>query len=80
VPDGSKSVTFTLAPGNSNDVATLYVRSGSPTTVNPECQAVAAHGNAATCTITNPTPGTYYGVVNPNSNLTNATIQTALTK
>ncbi|SDH33783.1 pre-peptidase C-terminal domain-containing protein [Paraburkholderia phenazinium] len=80
VPVGAKSVTFTLAPAAYADIGTLYLRSGSPTTRNADCQSVAVRGGTATCTISNPAPGTYYGRVNPNTALTGATILATYTQ
>lgn len=70
----------TLSPASYSDLGTLYVRANSPTTRNADCQSVFVRGGAATCTISNPAPGTYYGTVNPNSNLTDAAILATYTK
>ncbi|MFL9918782.1 S8 family serine peptidase [Paraburkholderia fungorum] len=80
IPAGVKSLTFTLSPSSYSDVGTLYLRAGSPTTRNADCQSVFVRSGAATCTISNPAPGTYYGTVNPNSNLANVTILATYTK
>lgn len=80
VPIGVKTLTFTLSPASYSDLGTLYLRAGSPTTLNADCQSVFVRGGAATCTISNPAPGTYYGTVNPNSDLTNVTILATYTK
>ncbi|MFM0074376.1 S8 family serine peptidase [Paraburkholderia sediminicola] len=74
VPVGVKTLTFTLSPASYSDVGTLYLRADSPTTRNADCQSVFVRSGAATCTVSNPAPGTYYGTVNPNSNLTDVTI------
>ncbi|MFM0011446.1 S8 family serine peptidase [Paraburkholderia sediminicola] len=80
VPAGVKTLTFTLSPASYSDLGTLYLRASSPTTRNADCQSVFVRGGAATCTISNPAPGTYYGTVNPNSNLTDAAILATYTK
>jgi serine protease len=80
IPAGAKSVTFTLSPALYGDIATLYLRAGSPTTVNADCQSVAVRGGAATCIISNPKAGTYYGTVSPTTALTGATILAAYTQ
>lgn len=74
VPAGAKSVTFTLSPGSYDDIGTLYLKGGSPTTVKAACSSVFARNGVATCTIPNPTAGTYYGTVAPNTDLSGATI------
>ncbi|SIO47292.1 serine protease [Paraburkholderia phenazinium] len=80
VPAGVTSLTFTLSPGSYSDIGTLFLRAGSPTTRNADCESVAVRGGAATCTISNPPAGTYYGTVNPNTSLTGATIQATYTQ
>ncbi len=81
VPAGAKSVTFTLSPGSYGDIGTLFLRAGSPTTRNADCESVAIRGGAATCTISNPARGTYiYGTVNPNTVFTGASILASYTQ
>lgn len=80
VPAGATSVTFNLSLASSAEAGTLYLRSGTPTIVNAQCLSVAARGAAATCTVSNPAGGTYYATVNPNTNLTEATILATYTK
>ncbi|NPT65874.1 S8 family serine peptidase [Paraburkholderia sp. RL16-012-BIC-B] len=80
VPAGAKSVTFTLSPAAYGDIATLWLRAGSPTVVNADCNSVAVRSGAATCTITNPAPGTYYGTVTPTTALNNSTLLATYTQ
>lgn len=80
IPAGVKTLTFTLSPASYSDVGALYLRAGSPTTRNADCESVFVRGEAATCTISNPAAGTYYGTVNPNSNLKDVTILATYTK
>ena len=58
VPAGKTSVVFTISGGTGD--ADLYVKLGSaPTTTSYTCRPYLT-GNAETCTISNPTAGTYY--------------------
>lgn len=62
VPSGATNVTFTLAGGSGD--ADLYVRAGSkPTTSSYECRSWNS-GNGETCSIDNPTAGTYHVMLN----------------
>ena len=75
IPAGVKSLTFTLSPSSYSDVGTLYLRAGSPTTRNANCQSVFVRsGAAALHRFRTRHTGTYYGTVNPNSNLANVTL------
>lgn len=75
VPQGAKSLTFTLTPGRATDVSTLYVRADSPTTLNAVCSSVMANNTPATCTIANPKPGIWYAISVDASQLSNARLQ-----
>jgi pseudolysin/vibriolysin len=58
VPAGKTSVVFTISGGTGD--ADLYVKLGSaPTTTSYTCRPYLT-GNNETCTISNPTAGTYY--------------------
>jgi serine protease len=58
IPTGATNVTFTMSGGSGD--ADLYVRAGSqPTTSSYDCRPYEA-GNNETCSIDNPTSGTYY--------------------
>ncbi|HSC13452.1 MAG TPA: pre-peptidase C-terminal domain-containing protein [Rhodanobacteraceae bacterium] len=58
VPAGKTSVVFTISGGTGD--ADLYVKLGSaPTTTSYTCRPYLT-GNSETCTISNPTAGTYY--------------------
>jgi serine protease len=75
LPSSVKTLTFTLAPSLASDVAILDVRAGTPSVLHPDCEAAMVRGNAATCTITNPAPGAWYGIVSASSTpVTRATI------
>lgn len=80
VPAGVKSLTFTLSPGTASQTATLYVRAGTPSILHPDCQSLMVRGGAATCTITNPAAGTYYGIVNASTKLSDVSLLAAYTQ
>ncbi|MEA3084585.1 MAG: serine protease [Paraburkholderia sp.] len=73
VPAGVKSLTFSLAPGANGETGTLYLRAGTPSVLHPECGTVWTKGANATCTLSKPASGTYYGIVSA----TNATVRGA---
>ncbi len=70
VPTGAKNLTASLAPSNEKESAWLYTRASTPSVLYPDCQAHTLPGVSATCTIPNPTPGTYYFIVAAQSRLT----------
>ncbi|MFM0181154.1 S8 family serine peptidase [Paraburkholderia aspalathi] len=74
VPAGVKSLTFTLSPETASQIATLYVRAGTPSSLRPDCESVMVRGGAATCTITNPVAGTYYGILSAGSKLSGVSL------
>ena len=78
VPSGSKSLSFTLSPGAYSEIATLYLRAGTPSMLHPDCQSVMVRGAAATCTISNPTPGIYYAIQSSTTSLNGVSIQYSL--
>jgi serine protease len=85
VPAGVKTLTFTLAPVSSgvdgqSQVASLYLRSGTPSVLHPDCQSVMARGAPATCTVSNPAPGTYYGVVAASTKLSDLSLLATYTR
>jgi hypothetical protein len=58
VPAGATNLKFTISGGTGD--ADLYVKLGSaPTTTSYTCRPYLT-GNNETCTISNPTAGTYY--------------------
>src|SRR6266702_6625871 len=75
-----KSVTFTLTPKSGTDVATLYLRAGTPSMLHPNCSSVMVRGAVVTCTLSNPAAGTYYGIVNANTQLNGVSIVAAYTQ
>jgi serine protease len=80
VPAGAKSMTFTLSPGNASQIASLYVRAGTPSMLNPDCLQAMRYGNVATCTIPNPAAGTYYAIVSASSKLSDVSLLATYTK
>ena len=80
VPPGVKSLTFTLSPGTTSQSATLYVRAGTPSSLRPDCESVMVRGGAATCTITNPVAGTYYGILSASTKLSGASLLATYTQ
>jgi serine protease len=70
VPAGVKSLTFSLSPGANGETGTLYVRAGTPSVLHSDCGTAWTKGANATCTLSNPKSGTYYGIVSA----TNATV------
>jgi serine protease len=80
VPAGVKSLTFTLSPETASQIATLYVRAGTPSMLHPDCESVMVRGGAATCTITNPVAGTYYGILSANTKLSGVSLLATYTQ
>ncbi|WGS52929.1 S8 family serine peptidase [Paraburkholderia sp. D15] len=75
---GAKSLTFTLAPDNARDVATLSMKFGTASMVNPACTSVMAGGQAAVCTAARPTSGTYYVMVSSPAPIGNVSIKAVM--
>ncbi|AIY65854.1 S8 family peptidase [Pseudoalteromonas piratica] len=72
IPSGATNVTFTLAGGSGD--ADLYVRSASkPTTSSYDCRSWSS-GNGETCSIDNPTAGTYHVMLNAYSAFSGASL------
>ena len=80
VPAGVKSLTFTLSPGASSQTALLDTRAGTPSSLHPDCESIMVRGGAATCTIANPAPGSYYAIVSANTKLSGVTLLATLTQ
>lgn len=83
VPAGIKTLTLTLSPpssGADSQVANLYLRAGTPSVLRPDCQSVMARGAPATCTISNPAAGTYYGVVAASAKLSDVALLATYTR
>ena len=77
VPSGATNVTFTTS-GGSGDLD-MYVKAGSaPTTSSYDCRPYQ-NGNNETCSIDNPTAGTYYVMLRGYSAYTNASLLGELT-
>ncbi|MFP3566701.1 S8 family serine peptidase [Paraburkholderia sp. SIMBA_030] len=63
VPTNVKYLTFTLSPDTRSQIATLSVKGGTASMAHPDCTSVMSAGNAATCKLMWPEPGTYYAMV-----------------
>jgi serine protease len=74
VPAGVKSLTFTLTPGADTQTAIMDIRAGTPSMLHPDCESIMVRGGAATCTISNPAPGTWYAIVSANTKLTGVSL------
>lgn len=79
VPTGTKSISVTLAPGQPSDTAWLYLKAGTPTVSNANCQSGMGGAKTASCTMDNPAAGVYYAIVSAHANL-RSTLTTNLTK
>jgi serine protease len=79
VPTGTKSISVTLAPGQPSDTAWLYLKAGTPTVLNANCQSGMGGAKTASCTMDNPAAGVYYAIVSAHANL-RSTLTTNLTK
>lgn len=72
IPSGSSNVTFSLSGGSGD--ADLYVRAANkPTTSSYDCRSWNS-GNSETCSIDNPTAGTYHVMVNAYSTFSGASL------
>ncbi|CAB3699632.1 hypothetical protein LMG24238_03561 [Paraburkholderia sediminicola] len=80
VPAGTRSLTFTLTPGTASQTAGLYIRAGTPSKLYPDCQSIMVRGGAATCTISNPTPGTYYAILTASTQLSGVSLLATYTQ
>lgn len=81
VPAGVKSLTFSLSPGANGETGTLYLRAGTPSLLRPDCGNAWTKGANAICTLSNPAPGTYYGIVSvPNLTVRGASILATYTQ
>lgn len=80
VPSGVKSLTFTVTPATSSQTAILDIRAGTPSSLHPDCESIMVRGGAATCTISNPTPGTYYAIVSANTKLSDVSLLASYTQ
>lgn len=74
VPTGVKSLTFTLSPATSSQTAILDIKAGTPSPLHPDCESVMVRGGAATCTLSNPAPGTYYAIVSASNKLSDVSL------
>jgi serine protease len=80
VPAGVKRLTFTLSPTASSETAILDIRAGTPSMLHPDCESIMVRGGGATCTISNPAPGTYYAIVSANTKLSNVSLLASYTQ
>jgi serine protease len=80
VPAGVKSLTFTLTPETASQTAILDIRAGTPSMLHPDCESIMVRGGAATCTIANPAPGTYYAIVSANTKLSGVSLLASYTQ
>jgi len=68
VPPGMQLLNVNLSNRSSFESGTMYVKAGSPSTINAACVA-PFKGNVAACYLRNPAPGTYYISVSPDTDL-----------
>ena len=80
VPAGVKSLTFTLSPATSSQTAQMDIRAGTPSMLHPDCESFMLKGGAATCTISNPAPGTYYAIVSADTKLSGISLLASYTQ
>lgn len=69
VPSGASILRVALSNRSSFESGTMYLRAGSPTTVNAPCVRIFASGSGAQCLISRPAAGTYYVMLSPNTDL-----------
>lgn len=72
---GVKSLTFTLSPDTTRDVATMSLKSGTALMTNPSCTSVMSGGKSAVCAVNGVGPGTYYVLVSSASAIDNVSIK-----
>jgi serine protease len=78
VPAGTPFLRVAMATLNSIATGTLYVTTGSPTAVGAACVKPYSDstGGGANCILQNPTAGTYYIILSPDTNLNGADLYT----
>ncbi|MFM0223829.1 S8 family serine peptidase [Paraburkholderia dipogonis] len=79
VPAGAPILRVALSNRSSLESGMMYLRAGSPTTVNASCVRTFASGSGAQCILSNPAAGTYYIIVSPNTNLNDDVIYATYT-
>ncbi|WP_165847927.1 S8 family serine peptidase [Paraburkholderia lacunae] len=79
VPTNVKYLTFTLSPDAPGQVATLSVKGGTASMVQPDCTSVMSAGSAAICKLMWPAPGTYYAMVTTRTPLNGISIKYKVT-
>ncbi len=72
---GVKSLTFTLSPDTTRDVATMSLKSGTALMTNPSCTSVMSGGKSAVCAVNGVAVGTYYVLVSSASAIDNVSIK-----
>lgn len=80
VPANVKSLTFTLTPGTASQTATLSMRAGTPSRLHADCESIMVRGGAATCTMSNPAPGTYYAILATHTRLSGVSLLATYTQ
>lgn len=79
VPAGARILRVALSNRSSLESGTMYLRAGSPTTVNAPCVRAFASGSGAQCIMSSPAAGTYYVTVSPNTNLNDGVLYATYT-
>ena len=79
VPAGARILRVALSNRSSLESGTMYLRAGSPTTVNAPCVRAVASGSGAQCIMSSPAAGTYYVTVSPNTNLNDGVLYATYT-
>ncbi|MFL9894448.1 S8 family serine peptidase [Paraburkholderia sp. RL17-381-BIF-C] len=69
VPAGASILRVALSNRSSLESGTMYLRAGSPTTVNAPCVRKFASGSGAQCIISRPAAGVYYVTLSPDTDL-----------
>jgi len=69
LPSGAPVMRANLSSRSSFDSGMMFVKAGSPTSVNADCSRYFASGSGAQCFLWNPRPGTYYLVIKPASDV-----------
>ena len=79
VPAGASTLRVNISNRSTLESGMMYVKAGSPTTVNAACSSRFASGAGAQCIIKKPVGGAYYVTVIPNTNLDGSVIYATYT-
>nr|WP_278185267.1 PKD domain-containing protein [Paraburkholderia ginsengiterrae] len=79
VPAGAQYLRVALSNRSSLESGLMYLRAGSPTTLNAPCAQTFAEGTGAMCYLSKPAAGTYYITLSPKTNLVDDVIFASIT-